>query len=190
MSKIINLLAVSTILVSCFSHADDLAFKSIPDQADYSQQESSDGIDTSLLKPQSSHVYKSGDMFNGRETFFYRIKSGDDYEVRGLPVAKSNFIAAADNKIDIWTHVANCDMGSYVFTSPATNNVCTFNVSATCSVDIRCFTGDNWACNFESDTPNQLVELLRQDKANNLGMEAITPYEYALYSSTYCKLKN
>lgn len=141
-------------------------------------------VDSNLAE---QHVYNSGDTFNGKPTFFYRVKGNDGYQIQGLPISPESFKSAADSKISIWQHIEDCDMGSYSFTSPATSNMCQYDISATCDVTIKCSTGSKWSCNFDSGIPDQLVEILKQDEAENLGIEAVTPYEDALYSSPSCQ---
>ncbi|UKA04647.1 hypothetical protein [Photobacterium damselae] len=137
--------------------------------------------------PESSHIYKSGDIFNGKPTFFYRKNTPDGYNIQGLPIAKEKFENASNEKLGIWRHIRDCDMGKYKFVSPATNNSCEYEITAICSVHVKCSNGDNMLCNFETGIPDELVEILEQDKKENLGIEAITPYENALFATSDCK---
>ena len=191
MKGLINFLIMPVLFISGVACADDFKFKPPATVGSYGtgisevdSQYQPVGDDVTTDK-----IYNSGDVYKGRQIFLYRIKNGSDYDVRGLPIAKKNFMDAVDSKIAIWDHIANCEMGSYEYVSPATLDACTFTVSAMCTTEIKCYTGDQWQCDFESSIPYKLVELLKQDKAENLGAEAINPYEDSLYKSDNCRLK-
>ena len=151
--------------------------------------ESTDVVDNGsqgAINRPNGHVYSSGDLFNGRRTYLYREWNGTTYDVKGVPIPEGVFSKSMDEKIGIWWKIAHCVVGKYEYKSPISSKMCKYTVSVGCGLDVKCSGDREISCDLDLGTADSLVGILNEDRLDNMGFEAVTPYERDLYGGSDC----
>ncbi|PSV01145.1 hypothetical protein [Photobacterium kishitanii] len=132
-------------------------------------------------------VFHSGEIVGDDQLFIYRYPSGDDFNMVGVKSSLAPILSSIDKKIAIWNKISECQDFKDSYKDPATFEMVEYDGNPDCSFSILTKHKHVMNCQLSHEKLEGLVSILKADRKELMGFEAVTPYEHILLSKGICK---